>query len=75
MSELSITDWQINDIVICVKAKPIRQLTLNKVYRVKKTTDSSIYIINDDGEEQPYFRFRFKKANFSIFIKQLFDFV
>ena len=64
-----------NDLVICVKAKPIHQLTLNKVYRVKKTTDLSIYIINDDGEEQPYFRFRFKVADFYILIKQLFDFV
>lgn len=66
---------EINDLVIYGSAEPIKKLTQNKVYRVQKTTNSLIYIINDDGEVRHYFKFRFRVAGFSIFIKQLFDFV
>lgn len=64
-----------NDLVICVSANTIKNLTQGKVYRVKEVNKGSISIINDAGEKQQYFRFRFRIADFYILIKQLFDFV
>lgn len=66
---------EINDLVICVSANTIKDLTQGKIYRVKEVSAESISIINDAGEKQQYFRFRFKIADFYILIKQLFDFV
>ena len=49
-----------SQLALCVKLDGDTNLTLNKLYVVKRLTPEFVYVIDDNGQEVGKFRYKFK---------------
>lgn len=50
----------IGEYVVCINNESMSRITINKIYKVNMVTNfNSYYIINDDGNEDSYYTYRF----------------